>query len=72
MRIFSPSSWLRTRAVTVAVGEGRRAVATEEQDARLEGLALVDLEAVDEQVLALADAVLLTAETDDCVAAHER
>ena len=47
-----------------------RAVAADEQDARLEGLALVDLEAVDEQPLALVDAVLLTAETDDRVTAH--
>src|SRR5579871_470854 len=57
-------------------GHGRRrreigrAIPADEQDARLEGLALVHLQAVDEQPLALLDAVLLAAETDDRVAAH--
>src|SRR5581483_3028887 len=50
--------------------EIRRAVPADEQDARLERLALVDLEAVDEQPLALLDAVLLTAEADDRVTVH--
>ena len=47
-----------------------RAVSADEQDARLERFPLLDLEAVDEQPLARVDAVLFTAETDDCVAAH--
>ena len=47
-----------------------RAVAADEQDARLDRRALVDAQAVDEQPLALLDAVLLAAETDDRVRAH--
>src|SRR5262249_45730891 len=49
-------------------GEVGAAVAPDEQDLRREGLALVGLEAVDEQPLALADAVLLAADGDDRVA----
>ena len=44
------------------------AVAADEQHARLEGLALVRADAVDEQPLALADDVLLPAHGDDRVA----
>src|SRR4029077_1232923 len=50
--------------------EIRRAVAADEQDARLEGRALVLAQSVDEQPLGLLDAVLLAAETDDRVAVH--
>src|SRR5947208_7841091 len=48
----------------------RRAVAADEQDAQLDRRALVGAQAVDEQPLALLDAVLLAAETDDRVGAH--
>ena len=44
------------------------AFAADEQDARIERLALVGLQAVDEQPLALPDAVLLAADGDDRVA----
>src|SRR4029077_1128727 len=50
--------------------EIRRAAAAYQQDARLEGRALVRTQAVDEQPLAFGDAVLLAAETDDRVGAH--
>src|SRR5262249_36641602 len=56
-----------------ASGHGRRrreigcAVAADEQDTRFERRALVLAQAVDEQPLALTDAVLLAAETDDRV-----
>src|SRR5206468_12613437 len=46
----------------------RGALAAGHQDARLEGLAGLRLEAVDEQPLALLDAVLLAADGDDRVA----
>src|SRR5581483_4375186 len=46
----------------------RLAVAPDEQDARVERLPLVGLQAVDEQPLALLDAVLLPADGDDRVA----
>ena len=58
IRIFGPRSWATTVAVTVRVAE---------QDVGLERLALVGAQAVDDQRLALADAVLLAAETDDRV-----
>src|SRR5206468_12139081 len=60
-----------------AGGHGRRrreigaAVAADEQDARIERLALVRLESVHEEALPLLDAVLLTADGDDRVA-HRR
>src|SRR5205823_3592940 len=50
--------------------EIRRAVAADQQDARLNSRTLVGAEAVDEQPLALSDAVLLAAQTDDRVGAH--
>jgi hypothetical protein len=59
-----------------ACGDGRRrreigrSVAAYEQDARLDGRALVLAQPVDEQPLALLDAVLLAAEADDRVRAH--
>src|SRR5258708_1356343 len=48
-----------------------RPVAADQEDARREGLALTRRELVDEQPLALSDAVLLTADGDDRVA-HRR
>src|SRR5205085_3206161 len=50
--------------------EIRRAVAADQQDARLNSRTLGGAQAVDEQPLALSDAVLLAAQTDDRVGAH--
>lgn len=49
------------------VAELRLSVAAEEKDVRMERLALLHGEAVDEQPLALADTVLLSADGDHCV-----
>src|SRR5437868_1674978 len=46
-------------------------LAAQEEDVRLEGLPFLPVEAVDEQVLALTDDVLLAAELDDRVGAHD-
>ena len=63
MRIFSPSGEPTTRAVTCDLRrELEGAVAAEHQHLRMEGLALVRRQAVDEQPLAFLDAVLLAAE----------
>src|SRR5579862_1191412 len=76
--VFPDADLLAELVADDARGDGRRrreigcAVAANKQDARLEGLALLHLEAVDNEPLALLDAVLLTAETDDRVAAHEK
>ena len=67
----------RLRPATIGADDARRdgdrgrevglAVAADEQHLRVEGLALVGLEAVHQQPLALLDAVLLAADLDDCV-----
>ena len=70
IRIFSPELVAddRGRHLRVFGDELGRAVAADEQDVGVEGLALVPAEAVDEEPLALVDAVLLAAECDDRVA----
>ena len=47
-------------------------VAAEHEQRRMEGLPFVGLDAVDEQPLALLDAVLLASDLDDCVGTHKR
>ena len=70
MRIFGPFACATTFAVTTtsAGRDLRLAVAAGEEHRRRERRAVLEREAVDEQALALADAVLLAADGDDRVA----